>query len=648
MPAVLYAEHEGTRRRWKSLAGIAVLFMGLSVSWATGESGQGQKPIEDPRQVRQISEVTVPIKPFWAKRITGYLKTRDGQELHYSVLLPPGSGPFPTLVDYNGYSAGSIGGAGYLGGNVNYPPDMEKQLLDAGYAILGVNARATGCSTGNSFDWLRPLYGQDGYDAVEFAAHQSWSNGSVGMYSWSWAGMSQLWTASFRPPHLKAIAPGHVIADPREDSYAPGGVPQPTMISEWGALYVPHQWQAVQQTAEAEGDARCLQQITRNLELLNEGSPAKLVLKHPLKDDYLEERTVARRTHLINVPVLSLTSFQDWDTTSRGGYYQETVDPKLMWMIDTNGDHGMYASLAYRKTMVEFFDHFVKGLPNGFESTPRLQVWEEAGGPWAEAATQDSEVFETRDRAAVPNFVIERPTIRPQVSTMTFTLAGGGQLIGNGVSSGEAQAFKYPSPGAAVGRDGWGSLPSDWKEAGLTFTSAPLPNDFVTYGPASADLWVSSDGAPDADLQVTVTALFPDGQEIYIERGWLRLSNRAFDPDRSTPSRPIRDNLPGSFAPLPPDQPVLARVEINRFSYPFRKGARLRIWIDTPSPTGDYTFAYSPVPAKLKIWHDQAHPSKLVMSVLPDEPVVRPVRPCGQVIAQPCRPDPLAVMTSSR
>jgi uncharacterized protein len=632
-------------RHWTHLAGFGILLVGCSVGLTAfgSSSDQHQNSIEDSHRAGRINRPSVQIKPFWAKRITGYLKTRDGQELHYSVLLPPGAGPFPTLVDYNGYSAGSIGGVAYVAGNVNYPRDIEEQLLDAGYAIFGVNARATGCSTGDSFDWLRPLYGQDGYDAVEFAAHQSWSTGSVGMYSWSWAGMSQLWTASFRPPHLKAIAPGHVIADPREDSYAPGGVPQPTMISEWGALYVPHQWEAVRQTAEAESNARCLHQIDRNLELLDKGSPARLVLKHPLKDEYLEERAVARRTHLIKVPVLSITSFQDWDTTSRGGYYQETVDPKLMWMIDTNGDHGMYASLMYRRTMVRFFDHFVKGLPNGFESTPRLQVWEEAGGPWRQSATQDSEIFESRDRAAEPNFVVSRPSIRPQVNPVTFVLVGNGQLIENGTPSGQAQTFKYPSPGAAVGRDGWGSLPLDWKDGALVFTSAPLGRDLVTYGPASADLWLSSDGAPDADLQVTVTAVFPNGQEIYIERGWLRLSDRAFDPERSTPGRPVRNNSPENFAPLPPNKPVLARVEINRFSYPFRNGTRLRIWIDTPSPTGDYTFAYDPVGARLKLWHDQAHPSKLVLNVLPDEPAPRPARPCGQVIAQPCRPDPLGL-----
>jgi hypothetical protein len=68
---------------------------------------------------------------------------------------------------------------------------------------------------------------------------------------------------------------------------------------------------------------------------------------------------------------------------------------------------------------------------------------------------------------------------------------------------------------------------------------------------------------------------------------------------------------------------------------------RLRVWIDTPSQTGDYYFGYNPVAANLKLWHDETHPSKLVINVLPGETVPRPMRPCGQVIAQPCRSDPL-------
>jgi predicted acyl esterase len=584
------------------------------------------------------------VKPFWAKRLTGYIKTRDGEELRYSVLLPKGKGPFPVLMHFSGYAPGSIGGSAYLEGR-GYPRSIDKQFLDAGYAVIGVNRRATACSTGSHFDWHHPLYGQDGYDSVEWAGTQPWSNGSVGMYSWSWPGMAQLWTAATRPPHLKAIAPGHVIADPRADSYAPGGVPQPYMISGWGSSYVPNIWNQARDSAIAEGDTRCVEQIDKNLKTLEAGSPGRLVLSHPFKDAHQEERTPARRANQINVPVLSLTSFQDGATTSRGGYYQWDVDPSLMWMIDTNGNHSMYMSEVYRRDMVRFFDRFVKGKANGFETTPRLQVWQEAAvNP---AAKRSQPIPEGPMELAEPNFVVSRPTITPQVRELSFTLAGSGELVENGAPAGGGQTFSYPVPSASVlGRNGWGELHPDWKKGALAFTSAPLDRDIIPYGPASADLWLSSNNAPDADLQVTVTAVQPDGREMYVQRGWLRLSNRALDKAKSTAARPVLIDKPEAFAPMIPNQPVLARLEVNRFSYPFRKGTRLRIWIETPGDTGSYRFSYNPVPTQLKLWQDAAHPSKFVISVLENAPITKPARACGEVLDQPCRPDPLAVAST--
>jgi predicted acyl esterase len=604
----------------------------LTLALATASVAGAQEP---PPASRTIA-------PFWAKRLTGYLNTRDGEELRYSVLLPKGKGPFPVLLHYSGYDPGAIGGKAYLDGDVTYPRTIDKQLIEAGYAVIGVNTRSTGCSTGSTFDWHRELYGLDGHDAVEWAAAQPWSTGSVGMYSWSWAGMSQLWTASTRPPHLKAIAPGQVIADPRADSYAPGGVPQPYMISGWASLYVPYRWNAARKSAVAENDTRCLEQIEKNLKTLEAGSPGRLVLSHPFKDAYQEERTVARRTHLINVPVLSMTSFQDEATMSRGGYYQWTVDPSLMWMVDTNGGHSMYASEVFRRDLVRFFDRFVKGEKNGYETTPKLRVWQETAVNPALRARKDAAVDEGEMAISEPNFIVSRPTITPAVKQVSFALTGAGALVEGGAPSGEAQTIAYPTPGPTVSAGGWGEMPADWRKGSLAFTSAPFDRDIVPYGPASADLWISSDNAPDADLQVTVTAIQPDGQEMYVQRGWLRLSNRALDAAKSTAGQPVLLETPEAFAPLIPNRPELARLEVNRFSYPFRKGAKLRIWIDSPSNTGLYSFSHNPVPTRLKIWHDAQHPSKFVINVLENEPVTKPARGCGQVLDQPCRADPLA------
>src|SRR4029079_5832786 len=45
---------------------------------------------------------------------------------------------------------------------------------------------------------------QDGYDTVEWAARQPWSNGNVGMIGGSYGGFTQYVPAPTRPPSLKA------------------------------------------------------------------------------------------------------------------------------------------------------------------------------------------------------------------------------------------------------------------------------------------------------------------------------------------------------------------------------------------------------------------------------------------------------------
>jgi predicted acyl esterase len=518
-------------------------------------------------------------------------------------------------------------------------PSIDKSLVESGYAVFGVNTRSTGCSEGDSFDFLRPLYGLDGYDAIEFAAVQPWSNGSVGMYNWSWAGMSQLWTASFRPPHLKAIAPGMVIADPRGDSYAPGGVPQPWMISGWHQ-FLRDRWVGVRESAVEEHDAECLAQRERNLRAESLNSTARTVLQHPVRDAWLDERTVAQRTHLIAVPVLSMTAYQDGATTSRGGYFQETINPDQLWMIDTNGDHEIYASEAYRPMLIAFFDHFLKRKQNDWESQPRLRIWQEA----TTSRPEDPFVM-GRQEGAAPSWVVNRASTKPEVRVVIFNLNGVGNMAQNRPSSGDPESFAYPVPGASVNlpEDSWGPLPKDWKTGSLAFTSLPLDKDIVTFGSASADLWLASAIAPDADVQVTLTNVRPDGKEMYVQRGWLRLSNRALDVARSTISRPILVDRPDAVLPLAPREAVLARVEINRFSFAFRKGSRIRLWIDTPSNTGFYSFSYNPVPTRLTLFHDASHPSRLVLSELPDVSPPPSSQRCGTILAQPCRQDPLTL-----
>ena len=65
--------------------------------------------------------------------------------------------------------------------------------------------------------------GQDGYDTIEWAAAQPWSDGHVGTFGLSYPGAVQWLAAVESPPHLKAMVPAMTFSTPRNFFYS-GGV----------------------------------------------------------------------------------------------------------------------------------------------------------------------------------------------------------------------------------------------------------------------------------------------------------------------------------------------------------------------------------------------------------------------------------------
>ncbi|SFM69165.1 hypothetical protein SAMN05444747_107339 [Variovorax sp. OV329] len=604
-------------------------------------SAHGQQAPLDPdtglpvSRVFEFPELGV-VRPFWDRRVTGYITTSDGTRLRYSVLLPKGAGRFPVVLTLNGYDAGSIGTTSFLRHRTSMSVALSQRLVEAGYAVMGVNTAGTGCSDGR-LEYTRPQLGQHGAQVVEFAAAQPWSDGKVGMVGASYSGSSQVATAQNRPPHLRAIVPGMVLTDYR-DAIAPGGVPAPGFLAPFRVVFRAFWSDIVAKAAKEEGDEGCLQQVQANLVAEESNSVMHLPVAHPLRDDYMNTFDLARHADRIQVPVLSMEAFQDQAITPRSSHYQSRLDPDRLWLVQTNGHHDMYSATAFQATVLRFLDRFVKGQDNGFErDTPRTTVWMEA------FETGDG-VLERRS-SPKPRWVVSRPSIKPSdLAIRTFHLAPGGRLA-EALAPGAADGWDYPGAGVTVndvaGTSFWGALPAEWKKTSLAYTSAPLERSMLVYGPGSADLWVTAN-AGDADFQVTVTELRPDGQETYVQRGWLRLSNRTLDDARSTPLLPVHTERPDQLSPVLPGQPVLARVEINKMGHYFRQGSRLRIWIDTPSQTGGLVFDTFTQPQRLHVLHTARYDSLVRLGVLPgvDGPPDYPA--CGRTLLQPCRPDPLA------
>ena len=105
------------------------------------------------------------------------------------------------------------------------------------------------------------------------------------------------------------------------------------------------------------------------------------------------------------------------------------------------------------------------------------------------------------------------------------------------------------------------------------------PRTLVIAGPSSLDLYLKS-SARDTDLQVTLSEVRPDGNETYVQNGWLRASHRKLDPQalhrRSTRSRRTSSRTPRRCQAA---RCTLVRVPIYPVAHAFRAGSRIRVTV---------------------------------------------------------------------
>ncbi|MCK5409695.1 MAG: CocE/NonD family hydrolase, partial [Candidatus Heimdallarchaeota archaeon] len=124
---------------------------------------------------------------------------RDGVRLFAKAWIPKGEGPFPAVINYDPYRSSDFRTMG-RGNFFHY-------LARHGYVFLHVGVRGTDGSEGSVTDEYPLQEQEDGYDAVEWVAAQSWCNGNVGMMGTSYAAFTAIQVAMHHPPHLKAIIP---------------------------------------------------------------------------------------------------------------------------------------------------------------------------------------------------------------------------------------------------------------------------------------------------------------------------------------------------------------------------------------------------------------------------------------------------------
>jgi uncharacterized protein len=612
-----------------------------------------------------------------------YLEMRDGVRLSAMVRLPDpslyGEGPYPTVVEYSGYSPSN-------------PATEEAGARLArtfGYATVSVNMRGTGCS-GGVFDVFNPAQMADGYDVIEIVARQPWVlHGMVGMVGLSYSGITQLYVAATRPPHLAAVTPQSVIADPWLQAW-PGGIFNSGFTHQWlkerDAAAAPGGDSWVTERIEA-GDATCAGHQALRAQNPDFEGFVRALDTYPTS---AAARDLRRLVGDVEASVFISGAFQDEQTGPQFTALADAFSSAPVLRVNLwNGRHPDGYGPANLMRWFEFLEFYVA------KRVPRLNPLVRALAPPVLAGQfhlRDIELEPDRfarfgdDHAlALAAYEAEDPVrvifesgigeneIGEQGGTfelgleswpttdaepVTWYLGGDERLTADKPgrrADGEADRFRFdPEAGGATLFGGTGDYPlldpvwtdAEWTrfDAGeeLSYLTEPLADDLVVAGPAVADLWVSSD-LPDVDVQVSISEVRPDGVEYLISNGWLRIGHRAEDRRRTHGLEVVHRFTERAYEPLKDDKAVEARIDIPGFAHAFRAGSQVRLSIATPG-RNHATWEFEPpdyrgdIPT-IEVARSRRQPSALVLSVLDGVrvPDVEPA-PCPGLRGMACRP----------
>ncbi len=544
-----------------------------------------------------------------------FLTLSDGTQLYYTLTLPEGDGPFPVIFMYDPYDAGVL---------------SDPTWNEAGYAMLGVNFRGTGCSEGHFYPLSTDVWGRDGAEVVEWAARQEWSSGDIGMIGISFTAVAQYATAAFAGPALKAIAPGNVFLDFYRDFIYPGGM-RNLWVPLWvtaGRGYLVGQASVEQIFTDPErcGPSHVQHTPTNALEIVEP-------IIYPWVDHPTWSNQPSAYLDQVNLPVLACVNWQDTTIYSRSlNDIIASLDSDLTWIVGTNGTH--YDCPITRKEKLRFFDYYLKGVDTEWPSTPHVVIVNELENSLGEDV---DELLDSPPGAWQTSFT-KLSDLDAALETLTLYLHSDGSLQTNtpGNSAGSSSFFDAPTtantPADFAGIDSFGNPRIEGSS--ISFTTPVLEEDLSLFGPAAAELWLSTIGF-DADIQVLLSEVRPDGQEVYVQNGWLRWSHRVEDETQSLERRPYHQHAESSESLLLPGEIVKGRIEIYPFAHVFRAGTALRLTIDTPAGW----FEQRPLGVLINVHHDDEYRSAIKLGWLRGQKAEAPIPDCGVLLNQPCRPD---------
>lgn len=553
---------------------------------------------------------------------------RDGVRLATDLYMPARASErgeaLPVVLirlPYNkqAYRGGAVGPAEFFAGQ--------------GYAVVVQDVRGKYASEGDYL--LSAADREDGYDAVEWAATQPWSNGRVGTFGCSYLGENQTQLMTRRhPAHAAAIplAAGGAVG-------SAGGRYGYFGIFEGGAfgLSASFGWFRGNGRKRPGGapappvEAFAALRELPTIDLMRRYGPPdrdtdwEEILSTPLADEWWDQLGYLRDDDRFDTPALHVNSWYDlganetiqqWRmmrdqaVSDRGGAHQYVIlSPTTHCMSERATEHTVVgdidfgdARLPYWSLYLAWFDYWLRGEENGITEIPKVHYYVMGRNEWAAADAWPP----------------------PGAEATRLYLRGGGEAnsrFGDGTLSAEPpgdeppDAYVYdptdpvPSRGGSVCCTGnpadqpgaYDQSDIEEREDVLVYTGDPVGEAGLEIaGPLEARLHVSS-SAPDTDFTVKLLDVHPDGRSINIVEGIQRARYRD-----------------GYEAPamMEAGEVYEVRVDLHSVAHWFAPGHRVRSNLNTGGNNYDETEWEI---AENTIHHAGAHASHIVLPIVARE-----------------------------
>lgn len=486
-----------------------------------------------------------------------------------------------------------------------------------GYIVVIQDVRGRGTSDGIYRAFEREA--EDGADAVRWAAGLPGSNGRVGMYGFSYQGITQLLAASAllaesgtaRP--LAAIAPamiGYTIVD--------------DWVYEGGSFYLaPNIGWGVQMAAEdarLAGDTGAYLDLRQAAAVLPLGGPVPTRpdilmrhagfghyaewVSHAPDSDYWRRVAPAGRLSGLDIPALHIGGWYDLMLPGTLAAFRELSDvaeaPQSLvigpWThLDWSGRHpavrtGPAGESDVDLQLLAWFDHWLKDGPTpGLVEKP-VRLFEFGSNRWHDLAA-----WPAPEPASFYLGGDGRAALVPSAGTLCQTLASD-----NGVDAVVLDPWRpTPTVGGHAGVPGGRVDRSviDTRADVLTFTTAPLEAPITLAGNIAVELFCESDRRC-FDISAVLSEVGPDGASINITEGYLRV-----EPGAAT--SPLRLDLRPLAARIATGQALRLSLALANFpAHPLNVG--------DGSPSTEGRSIDAPI-TTLTVYHGGERPSRLFL-----------------------------------